>query len=220
MDSLADLPVNIVDIGVLLIFLVFGIYGYVQGMVHVVLSLMSWAGAIIATIFGFSFAQPIARSLIPVNLAADFAAGIVIFVAALVIFYAIAQFLSSKVQASALNALDRSLGFVSGVALGSLLICTAFVGLQILLPEDDNRPAWIEDARTLPLVEAGATKMIGFLPEEYRKRLRQGFPNRASSDGSAEQLLQPAPKAERPSANEGYEDSERSTLERLIDAAQ
>lgn len=221
MDNLADLPVNIVDVAVLLIFLVLGVYGYIQGFVHVVLSLASWIGGAIVTVFAFPYARPIARDFITIHpLAADLGAGIVIFIATLVAFTMLTRMFSSAVQSSALNILDRSLGFLFGVVLSAVVISAAFVGMQMLLPDPDERPTWISEARTMPLIETGANVLIDVIPQEYRERLRRDDPAQDSSDGSASQLLQPAPKADKPPENDGYETGERSTLERLIDTTQ
>jgi membrane protein required for colicin V production len=221
MDSLSNLPVNPVDIVVLVIFLVLGVYGYIQGLVHVVLSLASWIGGVIVTVFAFPYVRPFARDIITVHpIAADFGAGIVVFIGSLVVFTVITRMFSSAVQGSSLNILDRSLGFLFGVVLSGLIVCAAFIGLQMLMPDPDARPDWIRNARTMPMIEGGATVLIDIIPDEYRDRLHMPDSGGGASDGGTSQLLQPAPKAPKPPENEGYEDAERSTLERLIDTAQ
>jgi len=219
MDSLTNLPINVVDIAVGATLLISGVFAYVRGLVHEILSVLGWIGAIAATVFGFPYVKPFARDLIPVALAADLAAGVVIFIAALIALSVLTRSLSSKVQESALNVLDRSLGFVFGLLRGGLMICVAYIGLEIVLPRADH-PVWLKDARTMPLIIEGSSQITQLIPESFGGRPRVAPPEQSSSDGTAEQLLQPAPQGERPPSSNGYEQNERSTLERLIEATQ
>ena len=115
MDALSDLPINVVDIGVLLILLISAVLAYACGFVHEVLSVGGWIGAIFATFYGFPYAKPFARKYISLDLAADLTAGTVIFIVTLVFLSLITRAVAKSVKASALNVLDRSLGFLFGL---------------------------------------------------------------------------------------------------------
>lgn len=219
MGDLADLPVNIADFGVIATLLISGVVAYVRGFVRETLSLLAWAGAAAAALFGFPYAQPLAREIIPLAIAADFAAGIVIFVAALIALSLLTKAVSNQVRGSALNALDRSLGFVFGLARGALLLCAAYIGFDFMVPKAEH-PAWLTQSRTAPLVSAGSSYLIALIPEQYGGRPLPPDSARGKP-GSVSRLLQPPPKAAPPAPETGgYDEDARSDMERLTESAE
>ena len=122
---MAELPFTFLDIAIGIVLLVSGLLAFVRGFVHEVLAVGAWVGAIFIAVFGFPYLRPYARDLIPHELAADVAAGAAIFVVALVVLSLLTRALSDRVKDSALNALDRSLGFVFGLLRGAVLVCLA-----------------------------------------------------------------------------------------------
>lgn len=221
MDALNNLPVNAVDIGVLLVLLVSAILAYARGFVHEVLSVGGWIGAIFATFYGFPYAKPIARQYIPMDLAADLTAGVVIFIVTLVFLSLISRSISKQVQSSALNVLDRSLGFLFGLARGAVLVTVAYIGVELLIPEADL-PPMVRDARTVQLIKPGAEFLKSIVPDHITGR-PSPTPARESGDTgsgvSVEQLLKPAPKSEPAPNTDGYQADQRKSLDRLIDGA-
>jgi membrane protein required for colicin V production len=167
MDSPADMPiVNALDIGVAVLVLVSAVLAYARGLAHEMLSVAGWIGAIFATFYGFPFLRPYARQLITIDIVADFGAGIVIFVLSLVILSLLTRRISKKVKNSSLNAVDRSLGFLFGLLRGALVVCIAYIGLEMFYPQDD-RPQWISEARSMELIESGAALLVALIPESF-----------------------------------------------------
>lgn len=160
-----NLPINAVDIAVGLVLLISAVLAYARGFVHEVLAVGGWVGAFFATVKGYPYAQPYARDMIPSELLADFAAGVTIFVVSLVILTLVTRAISARVKESALNVLDRSLGFLFGVARGALVVCVAYIGLEFLIPREDQ-PAWVTDAKSLPLIVEGSQALVALLPED------------------------------------------------------
>ena len=167
MDNPADMPiVNILDIGIAVLVLISAVLAYVRGLVHEVLSIGGWIGAIFATFYGFPLLRPYARQTTSVDIVADFGAGILIFVVSLVILSLLTRGISKKVKDSALNAVDRSLGFLFGLLRGALIVCIAYIGLGMFYPEDD-RPEWISEARSIELIGPGAALLVALIPENF-----------------------------------------------------
>lgn len=214
MDSLNNLPVNVVDIGVLLVLLVSAVLAYARGFVHEVLSVGGWVGAIFATFYGFPYAKPIAREYISLDLAADLTAGIVIFIATLVFLSLLTRSIAQRVQASALNVLDRSLGFLFGLVRGAVLVCVAYIGLELVVPKDEQ-PAIIQNARTMQLIEPGTALLKSLVPNHITGRTQNGEP--ASNSLNLEKLVAPKPKQSETAPREGYDAEQRKSLERLLD---
>jgi membrane protein required for colicin V production len=212
MDAIKNLPVNVVDIGVLLILLVSAVLAYARGFVHEVLSVGGWIGAIFATFYGFPYAKPIARQYISFDLAADLAAGTFIFIVTLVFLSLITRAAAKSVQNSALNVLDRSLGFLFGLARGAVLVCVAYIGLELIMPAEDQ-PSIVREARTLQLIKPGAALLKQLVPDHITSQSTGGGKSSIDVKG----LLTPKPKQQDVPAQEGYNKDQRKNLERLID---
>lgn len=214
-----NLPVNITDIAVIVIVLVSALLAYARGFVHEVLSVAGWIGAGFITIYAFPLAQPYARDLIAIELAADLTAGVALFIVSLAILSLLTRAISKRVQDSALNALDRSLGFLFGLVRGAVLVCLIYIAVEWMMPSADQ-PAWLRDARTMPLIEAGADWLRTLIPEEAAAadQARQRVDKLLESQKVIEGLIAPEPKGEKAQTQEGYGEKIRSEMERLIDS--
>lgn len=168
------MPINITDLIVLAILVVSGLLAFARGFVHEVLSAMGWVGAAAATWFLFPLAAPLARQMIEFTLIADLVTGTVIFLVWLVGLSWISHKISRRVRDSALNALDRSLGFLFGVARGIILTCIAWILYESTLPPSEH-PAWISEARSLPLIEKGSDLLVLLAAREGPEGGRDAF---------------------------------------------
>ena len=146
---MADFPLTLADLAIIGILLVSAVLAFARGFVHEVLSMGAWVGAAFAVIFGLPLVRPFARSVISLPLLADFAAGGVIFILALLVLSLATRAIARQVQGSALNAVDRSLGFVFGLLRGAVLVCLAYIPLAWLMSPGEQ-PTWIREARALP----------------------------------------------------------------------
>ena len=220
---MGDLPVNAVDIAVGIVLLLSTLIAFLRGFVHETLSIVSWIGAIFATLYGFPIAQPYAREFIPVELLADVAAGVAIFVVVLVMLSIASRFLSSYVQESSLGALDRSLGLVFGLLRGFVIACLIWLGFSWVMPTDDQ-PEWVQEARTVPALNWGGDILVAFAPEHLLKEsgdaaddavenLRQLQENKETF----ERLQNAVSKDSESSSQDGYNQGDRQELESLID---
>lgn len=223
---MADFPFTMGDLAVIGILLVSAVLAFARGFVHEVLSMAAWIGAAFAVVFGLPYARPIARELISLPLLADVAAGGVIFIIALLILSLITRSVSRRVQDSALNAVDRSLGFAFGILRGALLVCLAYIPLAWMMAPSEQ-PAWMRDARTRPWVEQGAGVIQALFDRQHaasqqaldpaRERARKAL----ETERMVRDMMTPDPKTP-PSggkpASQGYTEGERRDLERLIDS--
>jgi len=227
MDDLNNLPINILDIAVIVVLLVSALFAYARGFVHEVLSVAGWIGAIFATFYGFPFLKPYVREWIAVDLAADLTSGVVIFIVALIFLSYLTRSISKMVQSSALNALDRALGFLFGLARGAVIVCLAYIGVELIMSEED-RPEWLTSAKSMELIQPGSEKLRAMLPdraasdpvaqaaEKARERTRQLLGTSKTVEG----LIAPKPKGDQPLNEGAYGRKERQDMERLIDSSQ
>ena len=222
---------DILDIAVLAIVVLSGVLALARGLVREVLSIGAWVGAGIATLYLFRFVQPLARTYIRIELAADIVAGAAVFIAALIVLALISHALSRRVRESALGPLDRSLGLVFGVVRGAAVVALAYLIYAALFPPEE-RPAWIAEARTRPLMEKGAEVLADLLPERWvaksvdaAEAAKEGAGEAIETGKAVQPLAAPlfkSPTAEAGTApvDPGYKDQERKDLERLIQGSQ
>ena len=217
-----SLPLNAVDIGVLIEVLLGALVGLALGFVRGGLFVASWIGAGVATIFGLPFVQPFASQYIDDRFFADLAAGVAIFLLALVTLFLVSSVIGGWVRNSRLNALDRSLGMIAGLATSLILLVGAYVVVENIWP-GSKQPSVIQEARVTPMIRAGAQLLNGLLPKDLK--ILEGEAVGTVTDKTKEavrkrifeRLVRPdTPKSgdeERP----GYDTKERNSLERAID---
>lgn len=156
------------DIILAVIMLISGFLAMVRGLTREVLSILSWAVAAVATLYLFPKYEAQARTYLepPLpELAAKgvFAAGI--FLVVLIVVSLITARISDRVLDSRIGALDRTLGFLFGLARGLILVVIAFLFFSWLVPEQDQ-PNWIRNAKSLEIIKNTGEGIISLLPED------------------------------------------------------
>ncbi len=218
MDSL---PVNVTDIGVGVVLLISALLAYARGFVHEVLAVGGWIGAIFATIYGFPYVKPFTRDLIELQWVADLTAGTTLFIVSLVALSIITRAISKRVQASMLNALDRSLGFLFGIVRGAVLVSLAYVFVEMAQPVSEQ-PPWLRSARSMPVIEAGARLLRSLIPDDdddAANDAREKEQKILDTEKAMRQMLSAQPKGKDTGAPGGYGPHERRDMERLIDSS-
>ena len=228
MSNLTAVPFSFTDGLVVGIILLSGLFAFFRGFVREALAIGTWIGAAFAALYGFKYARPIARQFITVERIADVTAAAVLFITALIVLSIISGPISRRVQASALSALDRSLGFLFGLARGAVIVCLALLVVNWAIPKD-QRPDWITSARTLPAIETGAQWLLNLLPreatsqtraaaDEARRKAEQAMDTKRSLDRLISPQPQPNPAAQEP--RPGYNAEQRRDLDGLIRTTQ
>ncbi len=217
-----DLPVNAADVIVIAVLLISAGLAFFRGLVHEVLAIAAGVGAALATLYFFLPAQAIARQLIAIPLVADILAGVVVFLLTLIVLTVVSRMISKRVQDSSLGALDRSLGFVFGLLRGAVVICIAWLVMGWLLPPAEQ-PDWIREARSRPLVEAGAAALRALAPDDLGLSVPPAGGGEPAADGAPDGSDIPAqPRAggneaakEAPS---GYKEGPRQQMQQLFES--
>ena len=223
MDSL---PINGLDVVVVGVLLISGLLAFARGFVHEVLAMASWLAAAAVVILVLPYAKPIARQYITIPILADLAAAGLIFIISVILFSILISIIAGKIQASSLGPIDRSLGFAFGLARGALLVCLAYLPVQWLLPPSEQ-PAWLREARVLPLAQAGAGWLRSLVSDDIATRSatsatassRERTRKALETDKMVRDMMSPEPKSPPPAdpaQPKGYGDRERRELERLI----
>ncbi|WP_455373511.1 CvpA family protein [Limibacillus halophilus] len=230
-----SLPINITDLIVVAILLISGILAFFRGLVHEVLSVSAWIGAGFATLYGYPLLTPYIMKVISSELVAQIVSGVVVFIGVLIIISLISHGLSKRVKESALGALDRSLGFVFGLVRGAVLVCLCWLLLSWVLPAEE-RPEWVQEAKSLPLIEVGAEALAALVPEDIREESIEAVESARETTGEAvrekvqeevdrqmEEMIAPRSNQENQdegAKGDGYSESEREQLDTLIEGQQ
>jgi membrane protein required for colicin V production len=218
MDSL---PVNATDLVIFVVLLISALLAFARGFVHELLSIVGWIGAIFATIYGYPYLKPFARDLIAWKIVADITAGAVIFIVSLIVLSVI----SKQVRTSALNALDRALGFLFGILRGAVVVCLVYIGIEWMWPPKDQ-PNWLRSARTITLVENGAALLKSFVPQSTRDKSKKAAQDaeqkirKKINERIYKEMVSPSPKKTSEPLPEGYGSKERRDMNRLIEGSQ
>ncbi|OYD85402.1 CvpA family protein [Azospirillum brasilense] len=223
-------PINPADLAVIVVLLLAALLAFTRGMVAEVLSVAAWVGAALITLNALPHVLPIAQTYIHVEMAAYAASAVALFVLSLVVLTILGRVVSRGVQNSGLSALDRSLGFVFGLLKGAILASVAYLFFAWLVPNPAEHPAWLQSAKTRPMLVSGAAMIYEVMPESLRKdglgqmdmareRARQAVEAKEALD----RLSTPVPGAPKTGgasqSDTGYKDRDRGDLERLIQNA-
>ncbi|MDH3579513.1 MAG: CvpA family protein [Hyphomicrobiales bacterium] len=174
------MPITGLDITLAVIMLISGFLAMVRGFTREVLSIFSWAVAAIVPLYIYFYKQDIWTNLrqyivqyIDKPTIADFILGGILFIIVLIVVGLICARISDRVLDSRIGALDRTLGFLFGLARGFALVVIAYYIFSGFVPEE-NQPQWISKARSLPvLVQTGAA-IASLLPENPADHLPGG----------------------------------------------
>jgi membrane protein required for colicin V production len=213
---------NPLDIGVIAIIVLSAIFAFARGFVREALSIVAWVGAAAITVYGFNPVLLLVSPLVNNVLLAQLIAGFGLFVVSLIVLTIATGYLARLVRASALSPIDRTLGFIFGLARGVLIVCLAYLLLDFVQPSE--RPAWIRDAKSAPYLHQGADMLRQFLPEQLKiKNAAIDDAVRALSvaDQAREAMgalkVPGVPTVLKPDRGPSYGKGEKRDLDRLID---
>ncbi|MGA8757266.1 MAG: CvpA family protein [Stellaceae bacterium] len=158
---------NLFDLAVLVVIALSAIFAFARGFVREALSIAAWVGAALITLYGFDAAYGFTVRFVKTPLLADLIAGAGLFFMSLILLTILTGYVARLVQRNALTPIDRTLGLIFGVVRGALLVSIAYFLIDLTLPPND-RPGWLRDARSQPLLAQGADMVRGVLPESMQ----------------------------------------------------
>jgi membrane protein required for colicin V production len=166
--------VNFVDIVVLAVIALSTLLALSRGFVKEVLSIFGWIGAAIGAFLVF-FYVPQVREFFNRQIAepvlADIACAVSVFVILLILLGFFNHAIASRVHASSLGPLDKSLGLVFGLVRGVVLVALAhMVMTDWFMPQKSQRPEVINQARTEPYVAMAASFIKDLVPQDVKDR--------------------------------------------------
>jgi membrane protein required for colicin V production len=110
---------------------------------------------------------------------------------------------------SRIGALDRTLGFLFGLARGLLIVVVAFLFFSWLVP-DKQRPDWITTAKSRTVLDGTGQWLMSLLPDDPENTILKRFKKNKPDDDSTD--AEPAAPA-----SDGYSKPARDGLKKLIE---
>ncbi|MGZ8309690.1 MAG: CvpA family protein, partial [Rhodoplanes sp.] len=153
------------DLFLIAVMLISGLLAMVRGFMREVLSIAAWGAAAVATLFAYSRLLPYAKQYFNNDYVA---AGVTIggvFLLTLIIVSALTVRLSDRVLDSRIGALDRTLGFLFGLARGLLIVVVAFIFFDWLVPAK-SQPETVRNARSRVVLQGTGEWLMSLLPED------------------------------------------------------
>lgn len=214
---MSELPINLTDLVVLAVVLISGFLAFFRGFIREALSIGAWVAAFFAGVYGFPILAPRLAGVVPDPALVPWVAGLVIGLVTVIVLSLLAHYIAKAMQVEGLGAIDRSLGFLFGLARGAVLVSLSFLMIQWAL-NDRDYPNWLSGAKSLPLARSGADLLVRLMPARLRPQL--GAMN-AQARGAAtnmmlERLVSPPVKSGAPDAGSGYTSGERAGMNRAI----
>jgi len=225
---LSEFSINFVDLVIMASLLISGLLALSRGFVKEVLFIAGLVLAAFAALTWFPSVQLFLEHYIGQALIAGSIAFVVIFVSVLTAASYLSSAISRRVRGSEIGILDRSLGFLFGLARGALVIALAYLLLvqfyPALLQEKELRTA-----RAMPAVEYSARLLARLLPKHIGESLdkigelsRMGAQNFESSldnaikAGKAAEKLKDVTMGTDKHGDSGYTRGSREDMNRLI----
>jgi len=203
------MPITILDLVLLAVMLISGLLAMIRGFMREILSIASWGIAALATLYSFQKLLPFAKNYINNDTIAAAAVIGGVFIGTLIVISIITTRISDMVLDSRIGALDRTLGFLFGLARGLLIVVVAFLFFTWLVP-DKQRPDWVTAAKSLTVLNSTGVWLQSLLPDDPENtilnKLKKNKPEEEQRDA------EPASPG-----SDGYSKPARDGLQKLID---
>jgi membrane protein required for colicin V production len=201
------MPVTLLDIILIGVMLISALLAMIRGFMREILSIAAWAIAAVVTLYSFSKLLPLAKTYFNNDIVAY---AVVIggtFLGTLLVVSVITVRFSDMVLDSRVGALDRTMGFLFGLARGLVIVVVAFLFFAWLVP-DRSQPEWVRSAKSRVVLQGTGDWLMSMLPEDLdatiSKRLKKTKPEEDEQQPGQRSNLDPPADAQvharRPSA--------------------
>jgi membrane protein required for colicin V production len=160
-----SLSVNFIDCMIVLIVVVSAGYAAWRGFIWETLTIFSWAAASVSCVYFGPYIIPLTRSLVGEGWLASLLGYASVFLAVFIPLAFISHRFSETVKNSPIGPLDRAAGLAFGVIRGLVLVGLAYMAFTYFVPIR-NHPAWLTEARMLPIVQSTADIMLTVVPDQ------------------------------------------------------
>lgn len=156
---------NLFDLIVIGVVSLSAIMSFFRGFVREFLSLGTWVGATVITLYAFDDVSAMLRPHVNSEMVANGFAALFTFMGTLIILSVFTSLLLKFLKPGAdVGLLNNLLGFLFGVARGALLVAVTFY-IYSLTSAKENYPDWVTHSVTLPYVETVSAWVANIAPD-------------------------------------------------------
>jgi len=159
------MPITLLDIVLIAVMLISGLLAMVRGFMREILSIIAWILAAGATLYAYSKLLPLAKQYFNNDIVAAVAVIGGVFLLTLLIVSIVTVRISDMVLDSRVGALDRTVGFLFGLARGLVIVVVAFMFFSWLVP-DHSQPEWVRSAKSRVVLTGTGQWLMSMLPED------------------------------------------------------
>lgn len=159
------MPITLLDIVLIVVMLVSGLLAMVRGFMREVLSITAWLLAAAATLYSYAKLLPLAKQYFNNDIVAAVAVVGGVFLVTLLVVSVLTIRISDMVLDSRVGALDRTLGFLFGLARGLVIVVVAFQFFTWLVP-DRSQPEWVRSAKSRVVLAGTGQWLMSMLPDD------------------------------------------------------
>jgi membrane protein required for colicin V production len=164
-----------------------GLLAMVRGFMREVLSIAAWVLAAGATLYSYGKLLPYAKQYFNSDIIAAIAVVGGVFLLTLLIVSVFTIKISDMVLDSRVGALDRSLGFLFGLARGLIIVVIAFQFFIWLVP-DRSQPQWVKSAKSRVVLASTGQWLMSMLPDDPEStilnKLKHSHPEDTDNPGT------------------------------------
>jgi membrane protein required for colicin V production len=186
------MPITLLDIVLIVVMLISGLLAMVRGFMREVLSITAWLLAAAATLYSYAKLLPLAKQYFNNDIVAAVAVVGGVFLVTLLVVSVVTIRISDMVLDSRVGALDRTLGFLFGLARGFLVVLVAFVFFNWLVAEN-SQPPWVKNAKSLTILKSAGDSLRSILPDNL-EALYQRYKQRRDQQETPD--IEPAQRGE------------------------
>src|ERR1700676_763238 len=159
------MPISMLDIVLIVVMLVSALLAMVRGFMREVLAITAWVLAAGATLYSYGKLLPLATSYFNSTVIATIAVVGGVFLVTLLVVSVLTIRISDMVLDSRVGALDRTLGFLFGLARGLVIVVVAFQFFTWLVP-DRSQPEWVRSAKSRVVLAGTGQWLMSMLPDD------------------------------------------------------
>ena len=159
------MPITLLDIVLIVVMLVSGLLAMVRAFMREVISIIAWVLAAVATLYSYAKLLAYAKQYFNNDVFAAIAVIGGVFLVTLLVVSILTVRISDMVLDSRVGALDRTLGFLFGLARGLVIVVVAFLFFTWLVP-DRSQPEWVKSAKSRVVLTGTGQWLMSMLPED------------------------------------------------------
>ena len=172
------LTIDPTDLVILIIIFCFGLFSLFRGFIKELFSIVGWIFAIILATSYTPFVLSKIQVMLPSISLSPLIAGVLIALIVYILFRILGGLFQKKLAKANVSAINRSLGFLLGVAKGFALVCITIFITKTFLNEAEY-PKWLRTSKSLPLLESmtmfAASQLPMYLQKNFEKKPIDSF---------------------------------------------